>query len=525
METFNFLSLNEMKKISYSLLFVVIVGIAVSAFWAYDRYFKKEEMGVISFVAEKGDVHEVVLVRGEVVPRKDFDLEFSFTETVERVFVNEGQSVVYGAPLVKLNTTDFELELQRLGAVLAQAQANLEKLIAGATEEDINVYRIKVKNAEISLQDAKKNLVNKLQDAYVKSDDAVRNNVDQLFSNPRSANPQINVIVPDSQLEADLETGRLALENLLNSWDVSLNGLSIQSDLTVFVNNANKNLEQVREFLGQFASMVNSLTSSSSVSQTTIDGYRSSTWTARTNINTAIINTATADEKLRTEQSALSLAEQELDLKVSGTREEDIAIAQAKVKEMESQKALVREKIRKSTLYAPGSVIVEKVWLEEGEIFRAGNTVISLSTPGFKIQADLSELEIGKIREVNGNDVTIEFDAFTRKFYTGKVVSIEPRKVVKDGDTYYKINIYLDAPESIIRSGMSADITVSVSLEEDVVRVPEVSIFEKGNKDFITVLVGGEEVLREVEVGISDGEYIEIVNGLSEGETVIISVD
>ena len=514
-----------MKKISYSLVLVVIVGIALSVFWAYDRYFKKEDTGVISFIVDRGDVNEVVLVRGEVVPQKDFDLEFPFSGTVSNVWIKEGRSVSFGTPMVKLNTIDFELELDKLEAVLVQAQANLEKLIAGATEEDIKISEVKVQNAGTALQDAKKNLVNNLQDAYVRSDDAVRNNADQLFSNPRGSNPQISVIAFDSQLKLDIETRRLVVKKILNTWKTSLGGLSVESDFPVFVNETNRKLDQIREFLDRIALMVNSLTADSSLTQTTIDGYRSDISTARTNINTAITNTASAEEKLRTTESSLSLALQELELKVSGAREEDIAIAQAKVKETESGKAIVREKIRKSTIYAPGFVTVEKVWLEKGEIFRPGTTVISLSTPGFKIQADLSELEIGKVGDGNGNDVLIEFDAFPKKLYTGKVVSIEPRKVVKDGDTYYKINIFFDTEKSSIRSGMSTDITINISSKKNVIRIPEVAIIQKENKDFVTVLADGIEVLREIETGISDGEYVEIISGVSEREIIIISAN
>lgn len=512
-----------MKKISYSLIIVVIVGAALSVFWAYDRYFKKEETSALSFVVDRGDIEEVVLVRGEVVPQKDFNLEFPFSGTIDKVWVKEGQSISRGARIIKLDTIDFELELKKLGSVLVQAQANLEKLVNGATPEDISVSEVKVENAEKALEDAKKNLVNKLQDAYVKSDDAIRNSADQLFSNSRSTNPQINVTVSNGQLKVDIETRRLVLENILNAWDTSLAGLSIENELTFFVNEANKNLDEMREFLDRLALMVNGLSGSSSLPQTTIDGYKSDISTARTNVNTAITNTSFAEEKSRTAESSLSLTQQELELKVSGARKEDITIAKAGVEETESQEALVREKIRKSTIYAPGSVTVEKIWLEEGEIFRPGNTVVSLSTSGFKIQADLSELEISKISEVNGNSVEVKLDAFSKSLYTGKILSVEPRKVVKDGDTYYKINVYLDKTSDKIRSGMSADLTISISSKENAIRVQEVAIIEKEGKSFVAVLTDGAEILREVEVGISDGEYAEIIKGVSEGETIIIS--
>ena len=85
---------------------------------------------------------------------------------------------------MKLETTDFELEIRKLNSVIIQSQANLDKLITGPTQEDIRVFEAKVENAKASLEDAQKNLIDKLQDAYTRADDAVRGKADQLFSSP-----------------------------------------------------------------------------------------------------------------------------------------------------------------------------------------------------------------------------------------------------------------------------------------------------------------------------------------------------
>jgi multidrug efflux pump subunit AcrA (membrane-fusion protein) len=514
-----------MKKISYYILFIVIIGGVISLFWVYQRYFKEEKENILSFEVVRGDIEEVVKVRGEAVSQKEFDLEFPSSGIVENVFVKEGQFVALGAPLMKLETINLELEVDRLEATLSQAQASLNKLISGATEEDIKVSETKVNNAKEALEDAKKDLVNKLRDAFSKSDDAIRNKADQLFSNPRSSNPQINVTVSDNQLKTNIETRRLVLEKLLTDWGASIETLSISSKLDDFTIFTNKNFGIVQEFLDRMALLVNGLSTNSSLSQTTIDGYKSDIWTARTNINTAITNLTASEEKLSTAKSGLTLAERELSLKITGAREEDIEIANAQIKEIKSKIAIVKEKIKKSTLYAPGAAKIEKVWFEKHELFRVGNTAISLSAFGIKIQSDVSELEIGKIKEGNGNVVLLEFDAFPKEKFVGKVVSIEPRKVVKDGDTYYKINIYLDKYNKEIRAGMSADLTIKISSKENVLKIPEFAVYKKDGKDVVIVTDGGVEKEVEVNLGISDGEFVEIISGLTEGQVVVVPAD
>ena len=515
-----------MKKLSYYLLLTVIAGIGLISFWGYQKYFKTEAPKFLLFPVERGSLQEIVKVRGEVVTQKDFDLEFPFSGIIESVFVKEGQPVSQGDPLIKLETIDFQLEKQNLEALLAQKQANLEKLLAGATPEDIRVAETKVKNAETALEDAKKNVVDKLQDAYTKGDDGVRNRTDQLFNSPRSSNPQLNFTAITVELENALESERLALETLLVSWKTSLNSLTVESDLDSYIKIAKVNLNRVKSYLDNTALAVSALTPATNLTQTTIDNYRSDVSTGRTNVNTATVNLSTAEEKLRGAESDLTLKQKELDLKKAGTRTEDIKIAKAQIEEVNSQIAITKEKIRKSVLYAPVSAKVIKVWLEKKEFFRVGQTAIALSTSANKIQADVSELDIGKVRETNGNETIIQLDAFPSQEFKGKVVSVDPKEIIKEGDKYYRINVYLEKEGGVaIRSGMSADLKVLVSFKESVLKIPEMAVLEKNGGKFVKILDGEQKKEVEIKTGISDGEFVEITSGLTEGQTVVVAID
>ncbi len=515
-----------MRKISYYLLLMVAMGGFLASFWVYQKYFKIAEPKILQFKVERGNLQEAVRVRGEVVAEKDFDLEFPFSGTVEKVFVSEGQQVNQGFPLIKLETIDFDLEVRRLNAVLGQRQANLTKLLTGATSEDIDISKTKVENAKTALTNARKNLLDKLNDAYTKADDAVRNQTDQFFSNPRSANPSLNLISITGQLRTDLESERVSLELLLNAWKSLSDSLSAADDkLNLSIATFKSNLGRVGSFLDKAALAVNGLTPGSDLTQAIIDTYKSAVSTARTNINTAISNLSAAEEKLKIAESNLLLAQNELAFKEAGTRNEDIEIAKAQIDEVKSQIASLEEKIKKSTIYAPGQARVTKTWFEVGEVFRPGQTVISLSTFGHKIQADVSELEIGKIKDNDGNPVSIRLDAFPGQALMGKIISVEPREVIKEGDRYYKINVYMDPHGSEIRSGMNVDLIIDASSKENILKVPEFVVYGRDDKKFVKVLDGGIQLEKEIKTGISDGESVEIVSGLSEGQTVMVSAD
>lgn len=515
-----------MRKTLYYLVSIIIAGGTLVSFWVYQKYFKPETTDFLMFIVERGDVQEIIKARGEVVAEKDFDLEFPFPGTMEKIFVKEGQLVKAGNSLVKLETIDLELEAARLKAKLNQSQENLNKLIAGVTKEELQVFATKVVNAKIAINEAKKNLIDKLQDAYTKSDDAIRNKVDQFISNSRSSDPQLGFTIVDPQLEIDIELKRIVIESILESWKSLLLGLIPAIDLTPYAETTKSNLSLVKLFLDSVALAVNGVTSNANISQATLDGWRIDVAAARTNLNTANTNIVAAEEKLTNAQSNLSLAEDELALKSAATRMEDIEIAKSQIEEIKNQIAIIDEKIRKSILYAPSEAKITKIWLEKGEFAGPGKIIVSLSTFGHKIQAEISELDIGKVRDANGNDVLIKFDAFPDLELRGRVVFIEPKEIIKEGDKFYRTNIYVEPHNDYqIRSGMSADLVIRISFKENILKIPELAINERNGKKFVTILEENKQKEAEIETGISDGESIEVIKGLNVGQIVVVSVD
>lgn len=513
-----------MKKVSYYLIILVILGGIPVSIWIYQKYLKKDVQPPLLFKVERGNIEEIVKARGEVVAQKEFNLELPFGGIVQEIFVKEGDAVRTDDPLIKLEATDFELENGKLEALLAQNEANLEKLIAGPTREDIAVSETKVVNAEVSLNDAKLNLIDKIQDAYTKSDDAVRSKTNQLFTTPFTTGYKLNFGIADYQLMLNVQNDRQNLEGVLASWKSSLGDFSVSSSLKTFSDAAKINLNKIKSYLDEAAQAVNGATAGAALSQTTIDSWKTDVSAGRTNVGTAIVNLTAAEEKLKTAESSLSLAQNELDLKMAGTRIEDIEIARAQIEETSNQIASVEEKIRKSTLYAPSSAEVVKIFLERKEVFKPGQTAITLFAPGYKIQSDISELMIGKLKEgEKGNDVSIQFDAFPEKIFTGRVAYVEPQEIVKDEDKYYRVNIYFEAGGEKIRSGMSADLLIKTASKNNVLKIPEIAVYERSGKKFVTVLDGTAEREVEIKTGISDGESVEITGGLSEWQTIAVS--
>lgn len=155
-------------------------------------------------------------------------------------------------------------------------------------------------------------------------------------------------------------------------------------------------------------------------------------------------------------------------------------------------------------------------------------------TDGYKLQSDVSELDIAKVREQDGNNVRIVLDAFPNQQYDGKVVSVDAQEIIKTEDKYYRVNIIFDAAGANLRAGMSADATILSAMKKGVLRVPELAVYTDDRSKYVKVLLPGldkavsEDSLGRVPIktGITDGDFVEITGGdLREGQIVAVSAE
>lgn len=151
------------------------------------------------------------------------------------------------------------------------AQASLNKTLTGAREEDIQIYRTRVADAEVGLavkkqglvdtkEDADNNLaqdhkdmVGVLDEAVIKTDDALNKQIDQLFDDD-SINPDLAFNVSNSQIEIDVERDRLVCASRLEQMEDEIN-LLFAADYNVVDTvavNAQSDLIFIRNFFNIF---------------------------------------------------------------------------------------------------------------------------------------------------------------------------------------------------------------------------------------------------------------------------------
>lgn len=507
---------------------ILILVVVIGGVYALYRLLAggEEALGFEYVAAQKQNIIQEVSVIGRVEPLRSVELALERSGRVSGVYVDVGDRVNAGDVLLRLASSDLAAELDRAEANVDVEKAALDELLRGARAEDISISEVKVQNARVALNDAKIVLMDKLKDAYTKADDAIRNKIDHLYDNPRTANPTLDFTVNDYKLKIKLEEARADIERLLISWRSDTDALSLENDLFAYVENVQSNLDVVKRFLEDMALAVNAVTAGPSLTQSTIDGWRSDVSLSRTNISIAVTNIIVAEEKVTTANSALNLADNELILKKAGATEDQIRSQEARIRSAEANVRNVETQIAKTVLYAPISGVVTENNISRGEIASMNVPVVTLISDGqFQIEANVPEADIAKVKI--GDTAKVELDAYgSDEQFSGAVTSIDPAERLIEGVATYNVTLAIADPEGRVRSGMTADIDILTAAKDDVVVVPGRAIYEKDGVKTLRIYDGVSVKEVPVVIGLrgSSGN-VEILEGVSEGDKVIIYME
>lgn len=497
----------------------LIVIAAVTALIAYYIAGRNNTSSSTIQVA-RGTIVQNVTVTGKTKSAHEVDLSFERSGRITSVSASIGSRVLAGSLLATIDQSDLSAELSQNQALVQGEQARLNQLVRGTRPEEIKIQEAKVDDAKAAAANARKSLVDIIQESFTKSDDAVRNKVDQFFTNGRTASPQINFQMSDPALEFLVEQGRVSIENILNSWASSLATPNSEKNLVSFTRAADSNLRHIRSFLDATSLALSALGANPTLSQTTINGWRSDVSTARTTINTAISNLTAAEEKLRSAESNLIITENELALDRAGSTPEDIASQEATLRQAKARVEATEAQLAKTVLRSPISGIVTKQDADVGEIIAPNSPLVSvISESDYEIEANVPEVDIGKL--ALGNLVSITLDAFQNESFLGRVVHIDPAETIVDGVVNFKITILFERPDKRMKSGLTANLSIETLKKENILVLPQYAIIENDQGAFARKLVSGKETDVAIVIGIrgEDGS-VEIVSGLEEGETV-----
>ncbi len=157
-----------------------------------------------------------------------------------------------------------------------------------------------------------------------------------------------------------------------------------------------------------------------------------------------------------------------------------------------------------------GSSVIERNTFNEGTSVA---TVADMSNLIFEGKVD--EADVGKLNA--GMPLVVTVGAVVDTTFAAMLEFISPKGVEEEGTVKFEIKAAItDVPDDVfLRAGYSANADVILERKDQVVSVQERDIIYSGDTTFVEIKKGDQEYEKlEIEVGISDGLYTEVVSGI-----------
>ena len=229
----------------------------------------------------------------------------------------------------------------------------------------------------------------------------------------------------------------------------------------------------------------------------------------------------TAQETLSLRQLAYDTAQETYDIALeyledsAAEQEETYADAEKKWEEFSSH-------IDGNAVTAKYNGVITEVSLKEGDAIQTNDVLVTLydmdevSMTVSVDEDDMSDIAVGTMANVS-------FTAYPDDIFEAAVTEISDAETDGNGSVTYEVTITLQGDVSGLYQGMTGEITFITKESKEVLYVSNRAIIREGTASYVKRKdENGEIRKQEVTTGFSDGVNVEIVEGLSEGDVVLI---
>jgi len=260
-----------------------------------------------------------------------------------------------------------------------------------------------------------------------------------------------------------------------------------------------------------------------------------------TNLELALLQ---AEINLENAELTLEQAEEETTVTVTGdvvakyTDPREIDVLELKVKLAEAHYEDAKEALEEALdaspeVAAPFDGFIIGVNVEGGDEVLKGTVAVKLADPN-KFEADILVSEMDIVDIELGGTALVEVDALGVAV-PAEVTHISPTATIQSGVVNYTVKVELQSLETVIqeqqaaladiqlREGLTVTVSIIVDERNDVLLVPNGAIITRGRQTYIQVMSpDGTIEERAITTSISNWQYTEVTEGLSEGEQVVV---
>lgn len=209
------------------------------------------------------------------------------------------------------------------------------------------------------------------------------------------------------------------------------------------------------------------------------------------------------------------VSSQQMEQAELGLIQADTAVQQAQVAMDNAQNML-----NNCQITSPINGVVGLIQITEGNMASPQAPVAVVSSTGkMAVKINVSETDIGYVSA--NSEVRVKVSSIPGQEFPGRVTSIAT--VVSPLTKGFPVEITLDNPDNLLKSGMVAEIRLSTQQKDGVLTISRGAVVEKGARR-VVFTVDEEAVVHEteIEVGLENNDFVEVISGLSPGDQVVV---
>jgi RND family efflux transporter MFP subunit len=189
------------------------------------------------------------------------------------------------------------------------------------------------------------------------------------------------------------------------------------------------------------------------------------------------------------------------------------------LKSAEVQLKQLQKQLRSTSIVAPFSGVVSKKMVDLGSMVMPGTPIVELTDiSSLKLSVSVPERDILKFQK--GQKVVANADVYGDVDFNGVISNIA---VQADASHNFKVQSTVkNSTVNRLMAGMYGSVSLSNSKSTTALSVPRKALVGSSKSPKVYVVRNGKAKLTSFNAGTSDGEYIEVVSGLNQGDRIVI---
>lgn len=472
-----------------------------------------------------GTVQKTTLIKsidatGQVSQLNKLDIKATGSGTITSLPVKQGQIIHKGQVIAVIDQRSNYVSLAQAKASLANVEANYQKLLAGATSEDVLIAQTSVNSAQTSLDNAKRTaeIVKQQQDLAIKNANSAI-----LNSTPAVVAAQNNLTTATITLGGAYsgnQEGQYIITTYLggDGMHYRVSGLEILDRAIVIGISQPLGKQGITLTFSTSGILVPGSNWTVSLPNTQAANYLSNLNAYQSALLSQTQALNNAEASIVSAQNSLEQQKAQLALKVAAAAPADVRMSLAQIQISQAQVYAAQAAISNNVLTAPFDGQIAAVNLQVGE--QASGIIATLITNQKIAALSLNEVDIAKIKI--GDKATLSFDAIDALSISGEVAQIDTLGTVAQGVVNYAVKIAFDTQDERVKPGMSANASIVLEAKPDVLAVPVSAVKSDATGSYVQQLDAAEKPVNiPVTVGLTTDTQAEILTGLKEGDKII----